>query len=143
MGDLDGEDAQVRRFCKDSGVVIVSVDFCLAPANPYPKPLDDCVKAFYWVLENSQVLGAKEGKVVVIGTSAGGNLALSTALKVIDQGKGESLGGVMALVPCTVAREAVPEKWKGRYTSYEEHAEHTVNTTRAMDMFFGESYGSG
>jgi versiconal hemiacetal acetate esterase len=72
------------------------------------------------------------------GTSAGGNLALSTALKVIDEGHGDTLKGVVAVVPVTIAPEAVPEASRSNYASYEEHAEHTINTSLGMKTFFGE-----
>jgi versiconal hemiacetal acetate esterase len=138
MGDLEGEDAFCRRASKDAGIVIVSVDYCLAPANLFPKPLDDCERAYYWCLENSEFLKTKKGKVVAFGTSAGGNLALSTALRVVDDGRRETLGGVIAVVPVTVAIEAVPERFREQYKSYDEHAEHTINTKMVMKMFFGE-----
>jgi versiconal hemiacetal acetate esterase len=138
MGDLDGEDAQVRTISKATGLVIVSVDYRLAPAHPYPAGLDDCITAYYWALENWEILGTKKDEAVTFGTSAGGNLALSTALKVIDEGRGESLKGVVAVVPVTVAPDAVKKEWRDRYTSYEEHAEHTINTAAGMKAFFGE-----
>lgn len=138
MGDLDGEDAQVRTICKAAGVVIVSVDYRLAPAHPYPAPLDDCVGAYHWALKNTASLNTTPNQAFTFGTSAGGNLALSTALKVIDAGNGDTLKGVVAVVPVTVAPEAVPEALRERYTSYEEHAENTINTGLGMKTFFGK-----
>jgi len=136
MGDLEGEDAQCRTISKAAGVVIVSVDYRLAPAHPYPAPLDDCVTAYYWALKNSDSLNTTPNQAFTFGTSAGGNLALSTALKVIDVGHGETLKGVVAVVPVTIAPEAVPDSLKAKYTSYEEHAEHTINTGLGMKTFF-------
>lgn len=138
MGDLDGEDAQVRTISKAAGVIIVSVDYRLAPAHPYPAPLDDCVTAYYWALKNSITLGTTPNQAITFGTSAGGNLALSTALKVIDAGNGDTLKGVVAVVPVTIAPEAVPEVFRSKFTSYEEHAEHTINTGLGMKTFFGK-----
>ncbi|EPE24258.1 alpha/beta-Hydrolase [Glarea lozoyensis ATCC 20868] len=140
MGDLEGEDAVCRRIARDSEIVVVSVDYRLAPKHPYPAGLDDCVEAYEWCLSNSEFLKTKEGKIVTCGTSAGANLALSTALRLIDSGKGGSVAGVVAVVPVTVAQEVVPERFRDKYRSYEEHAEHTVNTKMAMEMFF-DAYG--
>ena len=137
MGDLNGEDPQIRKICRDAGVVIVSVDYRLAPQHRYPVPLDDCVAAYEWVLNNHQQLRTLPGKVFTFGTSAGANLALSTALKIIDAGKGDTLVGVVAVTPVTVIPSAVPEKWRKNYTSYEQHAENTVNTKSAMEIFIG------
>jgi versiconal hemiacetal acetate esterase len=138
MGDLDGEDIQVRKICRDAGVVIVSVDYRLAPQHPYPAPLEDCVFAYNWALENTKMLRTTSGVAAVYGTSAGGNLALATALKIVDDGKGNTLVGVVAVVPVTVAPACVPEKLRSSYTSYDEHAEHTINTKSAMEGFFGK-----
>ena len=138
MGDLDGEDVQVRTISRDAGIVIVSVDYRLAPQHPYPAPLDDCVFAYEWAVENTQLLNTTPGVAFTFGTSAGGGLALSVALKIIDEGKANTLVGVAASVPVTVDPVSVPEELKGSYKSYEEHAEHTVNTKSAMASFFGE-----
>lgn len=61
--------------------VILSVDYRLAPENPYPAALDDCLYAYQWALENTTILGTKAERVVLCGDSAGGNLAVAVALK--------------------------------------------------------------
>jgi epsilon-lactone hydrolase len=63
------------------GVRCFSVDYRMPPVHPYPKPLDDCVAAYRWLLEE---YGAKN--IVVGGMSAGGNLAAATILRVRDEG---------------------------------------------------------
>lgn len=138
MGDLDGEDGYCRKICKDVGIVVVSVDYRLAPKHPFPVPLDDCVASCHWALENSEILKTKPGKIIVSGTSAGANLALAAVLKFIEAGKGEAVQGVVAVVPPTIAPEAVPESLRKKYTSYDEHAQNTVNTAPAMKIFFGK-----
>ena len=137
MGDLDGEDIQVRIISKDAGVVIVSVDYRLAPAHPYPAPLDDCITAYHWAMKNTSHLNTLPNQAFTFGTSAGGNLALSTALKIIDAGLGDTLRGVVAVVPVTIDPESIPADLKSKYTSYKEHAENTINTESAMKTFFG------
>jgi versiconal hemiacetal acetate esterase len=137
MGDLNTEDAQCRIISKRCGVILVSVDYRLAPAHRYPTALDDCVEAARWAMENRSKLGVRDGPVAMIGTSAGGGLAFSTALRLIDEGLSDQLAGVVGLVPVTVHPDRVPSEMKERYTSYDEHAEHTVNTKDAMETFFG------
>jgi versiconal hemiacetal acetate esterase len=137
MGDLDGEDPQLRTVAKDAGIVIVSVDYRLAPKNPYPAGLDDCVAAYHWAIKSSDALNTKPNAAVLFGTSAGANLALCTALRLVDDGQNATLKGVVAVAPVTVAPEVVPENLKARYTSYTEHTQHTINTGPAMQAFFG------
>ena len=139
MGDLEGEDPQLRTISKAAGVVIVSVDYRLAPAHPYPAPLDDCITAYHWALKNSSILNTTPNQAFTFGTSAGGNLALCVALKIIDEGLGHTLKGVVAVAPVTIAPEAVPEALRSKYTAYDEHSEHSINTSNAMKAFYGKS----
>jgi versiconal hemiacetal acetate esterase len=136
MGDIDGDDAFARSISKGGHVVVVSVEYGLAPQNKHPGLINDCYKGLQWTLENAKQLGGIEGKVFTCGVSAGGGLALGVALKAIDEGLGDSLVGVVALVPSTVNPKAVPEELKSKYTSYKEHDRHTINTASAMETFW-------
>lgn len=137
LGDLEGEDSQARTASLDAGVVIVQVDYRLAPKHPYPAPLDDCVAAYHWAVKNPSLLKTRPNEAFVFGTSAGGNLALATALRLIDAGQADSLKGIVAVVPVTVAPEVVPENLKSKYTSYTENAERTINSKTGMEAFYG------
>lgn len=138
MGDLDGDDPFCRMISKGGGVVLVSVEYGLAPQNKHPGLINDCWKGLQWALQNAKALGGVEGKIFTSGTSAGGQLALGIALKAIDEGLGGSLVGTVALVPATVHPKAVPEELKSKYTSMKEHAEHTIDTANAMDTFWSK-----
>ncbi|KAH6672064.1 arylacetamide deacetylase [Halenospora varia] len=140
MGDLEAEDGACRTISKAAGCVIVSVDYRLAPAHPYPTPFNDCYSAYVWALENSSFLNTTPGQAFTFGTSAGGNLALSVALKVVDEGKGETLKGAVAIVPVTVERVEGERLYGEKYTSYKEHDAHTIDTGEAMKMF-ADAYG--
>ncbi|KAL3486863.1 Alpha/Beta hydrolase protein [Aspergillus germanicus] len=138
MGSVDQEDGFCRLLSKTHAMTIVSVSYRLAPEHKYPAALDDCIEATIWA---SKYLNASS--IILIGASAGGNLAFGTALKLIDQNRGELIDGVVALVPVTVHPDAVPEEIKsaGLYTSYEINANATVNTASAMSSFF-TAYGA-
>lgn len=136
MGSVDGEDAITRLLSKACKMRMVSVEYRLAPQHKYPVPLDDCIAATKWALNHFS-----QQKAILLGGSAGGNLAFATALKFIDEGKGSSVQGIVALVPVTIHPSAVPAELKSKYTAYEEHAEHTVNTKSAMEVFL-DAYGA-
>jgi versiconal hemiacetal acetate esterase len=140
MGDLDADDGNCRAISKGSGVVLVSVDYRLAPAHPSPAALDDCVAAFKWTFQNAASLGGTAGSVFIAGASAGANLAFGTALRLIDEGLGSQITGVVAQVPVSVHPDLVPEELKSQFTAYDEHAEHTVNSKSAM-LAFWDAYG--
>ncbi|KAJ9636305.1 hypothetical protein H2201_007836 [Coniosporium apollinis] len=136
IGDLDMEDGDCRRVAKGVGTVVVAVDYRLAPAHKFPAQNEDCFAAYRWVLENAESLGGVQRKVFTIGASAGGGLALGTALRAVDEGLGESLVGVVAQMPVAVHPDAAPEHLRKEYTAYEENAEMTVNTKSAMAAFW-------
>jgi versiconal hemiacetal acetate esterase len=138
MGDLDGDDAFCRSISKGGGVVLVSVEYGLAPQNKHPGLVNDCYKGLRWTLQNAKDLGGIEGKIFTSGVSAGGGLALGVALKAIDEGLGGALVGVIAQVPATIHPDAVPSELKSRYNSMDEHKDHTINTASAMNAFWGQ-----
>ncbi|MGY6026451.1 alpha/beta hydrolase [Streptomyces spinosirectus] len=84
MGTLDGGDTVAGRLGLACGALVVSVDYRLAPEHPYPRGLDDCVDALTWAAANAASLGADQHRIVVFGGSAGGGLALATALRCRD-----------------------------------------------------------
>ncbi|MFD9700270.1 alpha/beta hydrolase [Lentzea sp. NPDC059081] len=86
VGDLDMFHAQVLRFADELGVVIVSVDYRLAPDHPFPAPVEDCYAALRWLAEKASELGVDPARIGVAGESAGGGLAAATALLARDRG---------------------------------------------------------
>ena len=73
LGDLDGFEAFSRRFAVASGSAVLTVEYRLAPEHPFPAAFDDALAALTWVGEHRAEL--PDGPVVVLGESAGGNLA--------------------------------------------------------------------
>lgn len=86
LGNLDTHDDLARDLTVAIGSVTVSVAYRLAPEHPYPAATDDCLAALQWVAAHAEDLGADPERLVVIGDSAGGNLAAVTALRARDAG---------------------------------------------------------
>jgi acetyl esterase len=79
LGGIEMSDHVCRALCRASHMVIASVDYRLAPENPFPAALDDSFTALQWLRANADA-------VAVCGDSAGGNLAAAVALKARDSG---------------------------------------------------------
>ncbi|KAJ9199816.1 hypothetical protein DTO166G4_3508 [Paecilomyces variotii] len=71
------------------GAVVVSVDYRLAPENPFPAAVDDGVDALLHLASNASDLGIDASQVILTGFSAGGNLAVTVPLR-LRQVRGEA-----------------------------------------------------
>jgi acetyl esterase len=87
MLDLDSHDGLCRRLCLGSGCVVVSVDYRLAPEHRFPAAPDDCLAAALWTVEHIGAFGGDGSRMVLSGDSAGGCLAVVTAMRLRDQGR--------------------------------------------------------
>lgn len=85
-GSVESVHGQCCDLASELGVVVVAVEYRLAPEHPYPAGLDDCVVALQWVADSATELGVDARRIAVHGTSAGGGLALALALRIRDQG---------------------------------------------------------
>jgi acetyl esterase len=86
LGDLDMHDPVLRRLANTVPAVIVSVDYRLAPAHPFPAAVDDAFAVLSWAANEAGSLGADARRVVVMGDSAGGALAGVTAIRAREEG---------------------------------------------------------
>lgn len=84
--DLDTHDDLCRSLAAESGSLVISVDYRLAPEHPYPAAVDDAWAALLWIAENAASIGGDYERIAVAGDSAGGNLAAVTALMARNQG---------------------------------------------------------
>lgn len=86
VGSVDIFDSLTRALANATKAIVVSVDYRLAPAHPYPAAVDDCYAATQWAADNIATLGGDPKKIAVAGDSAGGNLSTVVALKARDAG---------------------------------------------------------
>jgi acetyl esterase len=103
----DSHAGLAKKFTVGAGVMVVSVDYRLAPENPYPAPLDDCVAAFRWVRDNAASLGGDPERIALGGDSAGGNLTAATTLRLLAASE-KPPSSVLMICPSTDLAMATP-----------------------------------
>lgn len=130
-GNLPDYDYDMRRMAARTGCQVLACEYRLAPENPFPSPYEDCLAVARRALE---MHGAQ--KVSIAGDSAGGNLALSVALTLADEGV--EMGALLLLYPAIDPRALENETYevngegflltrpdmKYYYDSYLSHGQH-------------------
>jgi acetyl esterase len=100
IGNLDSQDRQCRSLANASLCVVISVDYRLAPENPYPAAVDDAYAATRYVAEHAGEFDIDASRLAVGGESAGGNLAAVVALLARERG-GPALRCQLLVYPVT------------------------------------------
>jgi len=82
IADKDTYDAGARGISHASDAVVVSVDYRRAPEHQFPAAWDDALAAYEWVALNAAALNGDSQRIALAGESAGGTLAIATAVAV-------------------------------------------------------------
>jgi acetyl esterase len=126
VGDLDTHDGTARQHAAAAGAVVVSVDYRLAPENPYPAALDDAWAATQWVAAHASELAADPTRLAVAGDSAGGNLAAAVAQRARAEG-GPKIAFQLLWYPALMSDNTLP--------SITENADAPILTAAAIEGF--------
>jgi acetyl esterase len=97
LGGLEQSDAVCRALVQASNCDLISVDYRLAPEHPFPAAVHDADDALAWLLD----VGAPTSNVVLLGDSAGGNLATVAARHARDRGAGARVALQVLVYPVT------------------------------------------
>jgi acetyl esterase len=100
IGDLDSHDVVCRKLAHEGELIVISVDYRLAPEHKFPAAVDDAIAATKWVAGNARQLGIDASRLMVGGDSAGGNLAAVVSLAARD-GDGPRIAGQVLIYPAT------------------------------------------
>ncbi len=79
-GTLDTYDASDRALANGTGAIVVSVQYREGPENRFSAAQDDADTSYNWLLNNAASIGGDPRRVALAGESAGGNLAIDTAI---------------------------------------------------------------
>ncbi len=122
IGDLDTHDQTCRRIARDAEVVVMAVDYRLAPEHVWPAAVDDVLAAVAWAADHLDELGGSP-VLSVGGDSAGGNLSAIAAQEFRDR-----LAAQLLIYPAVDVA--------GEYPSREENAEGYLLEQSTMEWFF-------
>ena len=107
MGTVENDDVNASRLSEQLGVVVISVDYRLAPENPYPSQINDCYEGLLWMESQKEKLKIDSSKIVLYGQSAGGGLVIATSMMVRDRG-GPKIAFQMPIYPMLDDRHETP-----------------------------------
>jgi len=122
-GDLDTHDGTARMHAADTGAVVVSVDYRLAPEHPFPAAVEDAMAATEWVAAHAAELGVDPARLAVAGDSAGGNLAAVVCQLARDAG-GPAIAYQLLWYPATT--------YDGGLPSFTENAQAPIIDSAAI-----------
>src|ERR1700743_905744 len=91
IGDLDSHDVVCRKLAHEGELIVISVDYRLAPEHKFPAAVDDAIAATKWVYTHAASLGIDASKFVVGGDSAGATLGAVVCQDALKNGGPEIL----------------------------------------------------
>ncbi len=127
VGSLEGYDTSCRRLALKAHCNVVSVDYRLAPENPFPAAVHDAWDATVWCVRNAASLQIDPKRVIVAGDSAGGTLAAVVALQARDAGDPAIALQVLIYPATDLTRET---------DSYVRNAQGYMLTAKALRWFY-------
>lgn len=75
MGNLNSHDSICRKLAEVTALRVIAVDYRLAPEVKFPVPFEDCQRALQYIIDHQKELSVDPTRMVIVGDSAGGNLA--------------------------------------------------------------------
>ena len=83
-GSLDSHDEICRYLSLKSGVIVIAIDYRLAPEHKFPAAHDDVYEVGEWIWQNAESLGINRNQLAISGESAGAHFAAATTLRAMD-----------------------------------------------------------
>ena len=109
IADINVYDSTPRMLAKQLNALVVSVEYRLAPEAKFPAQHEDAAAAYRWVLQNAASWGGDPKRVALAGESAGGNLAVATAIYARDHKLAAPLH-VLSVYPIANSDMGLPSK---------------------------------
>src|SRR6202035_4894162 len=132
IGDLDSHDVVCRKLACEGELIVISVDYRLAPEHKFPAAVEDAITTTKWIAQNAGQLGIDHSRLSVGGDSAGGNLAAVVAIAARD-GDGPAIAGQVLIYPAT--------DFSRKHPSHSEPETSILLTHSVIGWFMNHSLG--
>ena len=109
-GSIDESENICRKLSKNSKAIVVSVNYRLAPENPFPAGLNDVYNVLQWVYENANTINGDSSRICVAGDSAGGNLSAVVCQMARDK-SGPHITSQVLIYPSTNIYQLNTKSW--------------------------------
>jgi acetyl esterase len=96
---LDTHDRVMREYAARAGVIVVGVDYALAPEARFPVALNQVVGVVRWLHQQGAMVGVDATRIALGGDSAGGNLSICAAIALRDAGQANHVHGLLLIYP--------------------------------------------
>ncbi|KAI8150431.1 Alpha/Beta hydrolase protein [Fennellomyces sp. T-0311] len=119
----------VREMCIRNNVLVVFVNYSLAPENKFPIAHEECFDALKWVIENGNSIKADPSKLAVCGDSVGGNLSTSISMMAKKRGLDDAIKAHIMIYPEMTIwpyREVYPSSKVNNTGAYALNTEETA-----------------
>jgi len=130
IGDIDSHEPYCAEAARQLDMPVISIDYRLAPENPFPAAPEDCEAATRWIADNIPCTG-----LILSGDSAGGNLTVVTAMALRDAPASKPVIAQYAISPPVAEHEPWP--------SYEAFKQGYLLTEDSMNFFMSSYAGDG
>ena len=108
-GDLETHDVLARTIANRAKALVLSIDYRLAPENPFPAGVDDVYATLQWVAANAGKIGGNPNRIAVSGDSAGANIATVVSILARDR-RGPKIAAQWLMYP-TVSNKMDTASW--------------------------------
>lgn len=133
IADIETYDASARAMAEQANVIVVSADYRRGPEHKFPAAHEDAFAAYQWIAQNAQQFGGDPNRLAVMGESAGGNLAINTAIMARDRDMQRPVHQVL-VYPVAGVNTNMP--------SYQENEASMPLNKAGMEWFF-RHYANG
>jgi Esterase/lipase len=109
-GNLDTVDSICRKLSQNTKAIVVSIDYRLAPENPFPAGVNDVYNVLQWTYKNAENINGNKNRIALAGDSAGGNLSAAASSMSRDK-DGPHIACQVLIYPSTNIYELNSNSW--------------------------------